>query len=40
MRLIFVFKKWNDNGLKWDKRNYGGVSDIRLPVNRIWTPGN
>ena len=31
-------KQWNDNGLKWNKSEYGGVDDIRLPVNKIWTP--
>jgi hypothetical protein len=30
--------RWKDNGLKWNKDTYGGIDDIRLPVNRIWTP--
>jgi hypothetical protein len=24
--------------LKWDRKQYGDIDDIRLPVNRIWTP--
>ena len=31
-------KRWNDNGLKWNKSEYGGIEDIRLPVSEIWTP--
>lgn len=30
--------QWKDNGLKWDRKQYGDIEDIRLPVNRIWTP--
>lgn len=33
------FKQWKDNALKWNRSQYGNVFDIRLPVNRIWTPG-
>lgn len=29
---------WQDNGLIWNKDNYGGVADVRLPVSQIWTP--
>ncbi|RNA00322.1 neuronal acetylcholine receptor subunit alpha-10-like isoform X2 [Brachionus plicatilis] len=30
--------QWKDNALKWNISQYGDVFDIRLPVNRIWTP--
>jgi hypothetical protein len=30
--------EWYDNGLKWDKELYGGIQDVRLPVDQIWTP--
>ena len=30
--------EWYDNGLKWDKELYGGIHDVRLPVDQIWTP--
>ncbi len=36
--LFFLLKQWKDNGLKWDRNQYGGIEDIRLPVVRIWTP--
>lgn len=37
--LRFSSKQWKDNALKWNRSQYGDVFDIRLPVNRIWTPG-
>ena len=30
--------KWKDNGLTWEPADFGGVVDIRLPVDLIWTP--
>ena len=36
--MLFI-QKWKDNGLKWNKSEYGGLDEIRLPVQRIWTPG-
>ena len=24
--------------MTWDKKDYGGLESVRLPVNRIWTP--
>ena len=29
---------WMDNGLAWDRSDYDGVEDVRLPVDMIWTP--
>jgi hypothetical protein len=31
-------QQWKDNGLKWNKTEYNGIEEIRLPINRIWTP--
>lgn len=30
--------EWRDIGLVWNKDDYGGVADVRLPVDQIWTP--
>lgn len=30
--------EWWDSGLKWDESLYGGIDNVRLPVNQIWTP--
>lgn len=29
---------WNDYKLRWDKGEYGNISDIRFPAGRIWKP--
>ena len=29
---------WNDARLTWNPDDFGSVEDIRLPVNRVWTP--
>jgi len=29
---------WIDNGLSWDKDKYGGIEDVRLPIDQIWSP--
>ena len=30
--------EWNDANLKWNRSDYGGIQDIRLPSSRIWIP--
>ena len=30
--------EWIDYNLKWNESDYGGITDIRLPSNRIWIP--
>lgn len=29
---------WTDVKLKWDPEEYGGVTDLRYPVDSIWKP--
>ena len=30
---------WKDYRLKWDPLEYGNITKLRLPANRIWIPG-
>ncbi|XP_074653086.1 acetylcholine receptor subunit alpha-like 1 [Tubulanus polymorphus] len=30
--------EWNDFGLRWDPKEYGGIRLVRLPTRYIWTP--
>ena len=30
--------KWFDNKLSWNESDYGGITEIRLPYERIWKP--
>jgi len=34
----YVWQKWIDYRLSWNKSEYGGVDSIRLPSNLVWTP--
>ncbi|VDN07450.1 unnamed protein product [Thelazia callipaeda] len=29
---------WNDYKLKWDKDEYGNITDVRFPAGKIWKP--
>uniref|UniRef100_T1J5M5 Neurotransmitter-gated ion-channel ligand-binding domain-containing protein n=1 Tax=Strigamia maritima TaxID=126957 RepID=T1J5M5_STRMM len=29
---------WNDNSFKWNKDNFGGITNLRIPSNLIWIP--
>ena len=29
---------WNDYKLRWDREEYGNISDVRFPAGRIWKP--
>jgi nicotinic acetylcholine receptor, invertebrate len=29
---------WNDSRISWDPKNYGGINEITIPVNKIWVP--
>uniref|UniRef100_A0AC34QLB3 Uncharacterized protein n=1 Tax=Panagrolaimus sp. JU765 TaxID=591449 RepID=A0AC34QLB3_9BILA len=29
---------WNDYKLRWDKEEYGNISDVRFPAGKIWKP--
>eukprot|EP00095_Tigriopus_kingsejongensis_P005542 snap_masked-scaffold131_size323982-processed-gene-0.6 protein:Tk05542 transcript:snap_masked-scaffold131_size323982-processed-gene-0.6-mRNA-1 annotation:"truncated nicotinic acetylcholine receptor subunit a6" len=30
--------RWKDYALMWEPKEYGGVYDVRLPPDKIWTP--
>ena len=32
------FQQWTDELLRWNPRDYGGVDNVRLPPDKIWTP--
>ena len=29
---------WEDDYLKWDPEEYGGVKKLHLPPSKVWTP--
>jgi hypothetical protein len=29
---------WNDYQLRWDEADYGGISVLRLPPDKVWKP--
>ena len=29
---------WNDYQLQWDEADYGGISVLRLPPDKVWKP--
>ncbi len=29
---------WNDDQLQWDEADYGGISVLRLPPDKVWKP--
>ena len=35
---LFVLQLWKDEYLVWDPAEFGGVSSIRVPADKIWTP--
>ncbi len=40
IEMAYLKKKtWRDYNLVWDPEEFGNISKIRLPVNKIWIPG-
>ncbi|XP_033096434.1 neuronal acetylcholine receptor subunit alpha-7-like isoform X2 [Anneissia japonica] len=35
---IWLTLTWTDETLSWNESEYGGISSIRLPPSKIWTP--
>jgi hypothetical protein len=29
---------WKDILMKWDPEDFGGVKEVRVPADKIWTP--
>ena len=36
MKYIFFINKCQDPALSWNKSNYAGLEEIRLPHDKIW----
>ena len=36
--LIWLDLAWEDDYLKWDPANHGGLTRLELPPSKIWTP--
>ncbi|KAH7696911.1 Protein ACR-19 a, partial [Aphelenchoides avenae] len=35
---IWIRMSWSDVYLTWDPSEYGGIKEVRLPINSIWKP--
>jgi len=35
---VWEYRMWTDYILKWNPSQFGGISQVRLPVDRIWQP--
>lgn len=33
-----VLQSWVDPQLTWDPASFGGVTEIRMPIEYMWTP--
>ena len=36
--MLNLFKAWTDPFLKWDPKDFNGLSVIRVPASEIYTP--
>ena len=37
-KVVDIFQVWNDYQLQWDEADYGGISVLRLPPDKVWKP--
>ena len=35
---VWMRMEWTDIYLEWNPQEYGGVAEVRLPIDRIWKP--
>lgn len=35
---VWLTLKWNDCQFSWIPKDYGGLENIRVPQERVWTP--
>ena len=35
---VWLNFEWNDVNMRWNRSEYGGVSDIRIPPHKLWKP--
>ena len=33
-----IIQVWTSDYMKWNPAEYGGVSEMNIPVGKIWTP--
>jgi len=33
-----MLQTWNDTLLRWNPALFGGVENVRVPIDKIWTP--
>lgn len=38
MPRAVALQVWTDYQLKWDEADYGGISVLRLPPDKVWKP--
>jgi hypothetical protein len=36
--IKFAPQVWQDYQLQWDEADYGGISVLRLPPDKVWKP--
>lgn len=36
--MVFVFKQWYDEHLKWDLQEFKGIHSLRMPSPKVWLP--
>ncbi|CAF0767929.1 unnamed protein product [Didymodactylos carnosus] len=36
---VWLQVKWYDYQLQWPREKYGGIGSIRVPPDKVWTPG-
>ena len=36
--IMYCVQVWNDYQLQWDEADYGGISVLRLPPDKVWKP--
>jgi len=35
---VWLDQEWNDELLKWDPKEFGGIERVRIPCDKIWLP--
>lgn len=35
---VWLRMTWNDVYLSWDPSEYGGIKEVRLPIESVWKP--
>lgn len=35
---VWLDQEWNDELLRWNPEDFGGIEEIRIPCDKIWLP--